>query len=147
MSKIKKSPPRRRKSEGRLVSGQDREARSKNFWRNLQACLARLGLDEQALIDAGIERPVVNRWRREGLAYLWGETSSILERVLRIENANDLFGIEVPAAADTSGKRTVPVSPDVDKEMHDRLGILLASPFRDATCLILTSMHHYFLRR
>lgn len=124
-----------------------RDMRSRNFWRNLQTCLARIGLTEQHLVDAGIDRPSINRWRREGLMYLWGETSQILQKVLRIENANDLFAVDVPPLADTSSGRQVPVSPDVDAEMHDRLTVLMASPFRDAVCILITSLHSYFLRR
>lgn len=65
-----------------------------NFRRNLAACLARLGMTLDDL------RPHLSRRVFDTLRgpknHLKGDTSAVLEKVLRIYNANDLFRREVP---------------------------------------------------
>jgi hypothetical protein len=65
-----------------------------SFQRNLSACLDRLGMTLDDL------RPHLSRRVFDTLRgpknHLKGETSAVLEKVLRIYNANDLFRREVP---------------------------------------------------
>lgn len=138
--KIEKRP-KALKRKVRTPGQNDRKiAMSKNFWRNLITCLDRVGLTEADLLDLGIERPVLNRWRRTPPTYLWAETQAVLRKALKIDNANDLFKAEVPPLAGTSGLKPSVAASAVDSEMHRKLDVLLSSPRRDVVCEFLNSL-------